>query len=81
MHRTPTDGLTPAELKRENAELTGGIHHSDRGSKYTSHQYFQQLVDYGLQSSMSAQGNCYDNAAKEFFGLPSRRKSFQTRES
>ena len=47
----------------------GLIHHSDRGSTYASAAYQKVLLDYGLRPSMSAKGNCYDNAAMEsFFG-------------
>jgi transposase InsO family protein len=54
---------TRGELK------TGIIHHSDRGSTYASDIYQRQLSRLGMQSSMSARGNCYDNAAMEpFFG-------------
>lgn len=59
----------------KNAVLTRGklplgtIHHSDRGSTYASHKYQDLLKAYGMKSSMSAKGNCYDNAAMEsFFG-------------
>ena len=45
------------------------IHHSDRGSTYTSDAYLQTLQDLKLSSSMSAKGYCYDNAHMEsFFG-------------
>jgi putative transposase len=48
---------------------TGIIHHSDRGSTYASDTYQRQLSRLGMQSSMSAKANCYDNAAMEsFFG-------------
>ena len=48
---------------------SGTIHHSDRGSLYASHRYKNLLRTYGIKSSMSAKGNCYDNAAMEsFFG-------------
>lgn len=47
----------------------GLLHHCDRGSQYTSRAYRIQLSDYGMQSSMSGKGNCYDNAVVErFFG-------------
>jgi putative transposase len=47
----------------------GLIHHSDRGSTYASAAYQKVLSDYDLRPSMSAKGNCYDNAAMEsFFG-------------
>lgn len=47
----------------------GLIHHSDRGSQYTSEAYQVVLAGAEIQVSMSGTGNCYDNAAKEsFFG-------------
>lgn len=52
LHREPTRGL---------------LHHSDRGSQYTSHGYQQLLTARGIQVSMSRRGNCYDNAVMERF--------------
>lgn len=47
----------------------GIIHHSDRGSTYASDRYLRLIDSFGLISSMSGKGNCYDNAAMEsFFG-------------
>ena len=47
----------------------GLIHHSDRGSQYASYQYRSLLEGHEIESSMSAKGNCYDNATMEsFFG-------------
>ncbi len=47
----------------------GLLHHSDRGAQDTSHAYRKQLTKYGMRSSMSGKGNCYDNAVVErFFG-------------
>jgi putative transposase len=47
----------------------GLLHHSDRGSQYTSKAYQAHLEQAGIQSSMSRKGNCWDNAAMEsFFG-------------
>ncbi|WP_274318769.1 IS3 family transposase [Paenibacillus qinlingensis] len=45
----------------------GLIHHSDRGSQYASKEYRSQLESYGITSSMSRKGNCYDNACIEAF--------------
>jgi putative transposase len=45
----------------------GLIHHSDRGSQYASHDYRQQLSQFGMVASMSRRGNCYDNAPMESF--------------
>lgn len=51
------------------------IHHSDRGAQYTSDDFRDQLDQHGIQCSMSARGNCYDNAAVEsFFGLMKRER-------
>lgn len=43
------------------------LHHSDRGSQYTSDAYWGQLLAAQCQVSMSRTGNCYDNAAMESF--------------
>ena len=45
----------------------GIIHHSDRGSTYASKQYQKLLHSFAMKASMSAKGNCYDNAAMESF--------------
>ena len=43
------------------------LHHSDRGSQYTSEAYQQTLRTLGIECSMSRSGSCYDNAAMERF--------------
>lgn len=43
------------------------IVHSDRGSQYCSTLYQSLLQRHGLRCSMSAKGNCYDNACAESF--------------
>jgi len=43
----------------------GVIMHSDRGSQYCSHEHRALLAKHGLIASMSAKGDCYDNAAME----------------
>ena len=45
----------------------GVIHHSDRGSTYASDAYRKKLASFGFTQSMSAKGNCDDNAAQESF--------------
>lgn len=47
--------------------LPGCIHHSDRGSQYTSASYRQSLAKAGMRGSMSAPGNPYHNAQAESF--------------
>ena len=61
------------------------IHHSDRGSQYTSDDYRKELARHGITCSMSSTGNCYDNAVVEsFFGVLKRervnRVRYQTRD-
>lgn len=46
---------------------TGLIHHSDRGSQYTSIAFRQLLKKHNITASMSGTGNCYDNATMESF--------------
>jgi transposase InsO family protein len=41
------------------------IMHTDRGSQYCSRDHRALLDAHGLIASMSAKGNCYDNAAME----------------
>ena len=43
----------------------GVIVHTDRGSQYCSREHRALLDVHGLIASMSARGNCYDNAAME----------------
>nr|WP_161568146.1 IS3 family transposase [Anaerobacillus alkaliphilus] len=61
------------------------IHHSDRGSQYTSKEYISCLEEYNIQISMSRKGNCYDNACMEsFFATLKKeliyRRKYSTRE-
>lgn len=59
------DALTMALGSRE---LQGDlIHHSDRGAQYTSDDFRELLSQNGITCSMSARGNCYDNAVVESF--------------
>lgn len=43
------------------------IVHSDRGSRYCSGAYQELIRAYHLRCSMSARGDCYDNACAESF--------------
>jgi len=45
----------------------GLIHHSDRGVHYASTASTERLLSIGVQLSMSAKGNAYDNAKAESF--------------
>lgn len=45
------------------------IHHSDKGSQYTSLRFTQRLADAGVAPSTGSVGDSYDNAmAESFFG-------------
>ena len=59
--------LQAAALTRGGQISKGLIHHSDRGSTYASYDYTDMLDRFGIEQSMSAKGNCYDNAAQESF--------------
>ena len=51
------------------------IHHSDRGAQYTSDDFREELARNGIECSMSAAANCYDNAVVEsFFGVLKRER-------
>lgn len=61
------------------------VHHSDRGSQYTSEQFQRLLADHGVTCSMSRSGNCWDNAAMESFFSTlkterTHRTNYQTRD-
>ncbi len=43
------------------------IIHTDRGSQYAAVEFRRLLYIYGFRQSMSAKGNCYDNAQAESF--------------
>jgi putative transposase len=43
------------------------VHHSDRGSQYTSNDYTQTLEDHRVLASMGSVGDAYDNALAESF--------------
>lgn len=60
------------------------LHHSDRGSQYTSEQFQRLMADQGITCSMSRSGNCWDNAAMESFFSSLKtertaRKTYRTR--
>jgi transposase InsO family protein len=51
------------------------VHHSDRGAQYTSDDFRKELARNGIECSMSAAANCYDNAVVEsFFGVLKRER-------
>ena len=57
----------------------GLIHHSDRGSQFNSNEFQMVLSRHGIQCSMSAKGNCYDNAVVESFFATLKRELIRGR--
>ena len=45
----------------------GVIHHSDRGTQYTSIGFGRRCQEAGVRPSMGSAGDCYDNALCESF--------------
>ena len=59
--------LAALDMALERRRPRGGLHHSDRGSQYTSALYQHRLSAAGFAASMSRVGNCWDNAVVESF--------------
>jgi putative transposase len=57
------DALAMAVTRRQ--PPAGLVHHSDRGSQYTSLAFGRTLRDSGLVASMGSRGDAFDNAACE----------------
>lgn len=67
---TMSDTLTITALTqawKSRGMPSGVLMHSDRGSQYTSDDYWATLNDCGAVVSMSRKGNPYDNAVVESF--------------
>jgi putative transposase len=60
-----TDALVMAIWRRGRPDAL--LHHSDRGSQYTSEQSQCLMADHDIVCSMSRAGNVWDNAAMESF--------------
>ena len=65
----PQAALRMARARRAGRSYRGCIHHSDRGSVYTSRAYRRALEAAELVASFSGVGKCFENAPKEsWFG-------------
>ena len=53
--------------RRQGADLSGLVHHSDRGVQYLSVRYSQRLADNSIVASVGSKGDSYDNALAESF--------------
>ena len=60
----PLEALEMAIWRRD-VILDGLVHHSDRGSQYTSICYTERLEDVGIAPSVGSVGDSYDNALAE----------------
>jgi putative transposase len=60
-----TDALVMAIWRRGKPDAL--VHHSDRGSQYSSEQFQRLMADHSVVCSMSRSGNVWDNAAMESF--------------
>ena len=79
-----TDALIMAIWRRGKPDAL--LHHSDRGSQYTSEQFQRLMADHGVTCSMSRSGNVWDNAAMESFFSSLKtertaRKTYRTRDA
>jgi putative transposase len=61
------DALRMALAQRGPGADVALVHHSDRGSQYTSIDYTQTLDDAGVLASVGSTGDAYDNALAESF--------------
>jgi putative transposase len=61
------DALRMALAGRGPAAAIALIHHSDRGSQYTSGDYTQTLIDNAILASVGSTGDAFDNALAESF--------------
>ncbi len=53
------------QRQRENHDVTGLVHHSDRGVQYVAIAYSERLATAGAVASVGSKGDSYDNAAAE----------------
>lgn len=61
------DALRMALWQRGPGADVALVHHSDRGSQYTSIDYNQTLADHGVLASVGSVGDAFDNALAESF--------------
>jgi len=64
------EALEMAVWTRRRRDLTGLIHHSDRGVQYLSIRYTERLADAGAVGSVGSRGDSYDNALAESINGP-----------
>jgi putative transposase len=60
----PLDALEMALWARDQ-RIDGLVHHSDRGTQYTSIRYTERIIEAGAKCSVGTTGDSYDNALAE----------------
>jgi putative transposase len=65
MHKELVLAALDMAIFQRNAD--GVVHHSDRGTQYTSTAFSERCAQAGVTPSMGRVGNCYDNAMAESF--------------
>ena len=78
--------LGATNLTTDQKPALGLMHHSDRRSQYCRAAYLALQASYGIQTSMSRKGHCWDNAPMESFFCTIKTESlhhyrFKTRET
>ena len=61
------DALEMAIYARDDHDLSGLVHHSDRGVQYLSIRYSERLGEGEIVASVGSKGDSYDNALAESF--------------
>ena len=72
-----TDALTQALATRR--PEPGVIFHSDRGSQFTSNEFYRYCTDRGIRRSMGRKATCFDNAVAESFFATYKKELIHTR--
>jgi putative transposase len=53
--------------RRADRDVTGLVHHSDKGAQYVAVRYTQRLAEAGAVAAVGSTGDSYDNALAEAF--------------
>lgn len=59
------DALEMALRRRQKEDITGLVHHSDRGVRYLSIRYTERPAEAGAVTSVGSRGDAYDNEVAE----------------
>jgi putative transposase len=59
------DALEMALWRRQKEDVSGLVHHSDRGVQYLAIRYTERLAEAGAVTSVGSRGDSYDNALAE----------------